>query len=146
MKSKKVWRDILFVIVTLSLAVSIAYAQGRRGQMRGMPRYDTANEVTLQGTITKVETHMGRMGWDGTHLVVTFGSETLDVHVGPSNYLAQQKFSFAAGEQIQVTGSRIKFEGSDVLIAREIKKRRTGADAAELAGNSRVVRKKVALQ
>ena len=87
-----------------------------------MPRYDTATEVTLRGTITKVESHMGRMGWNGTHLVVSFEGETLSVHVGPSTYVDQQGFSFAAGEQIEVTGSRIKFEGTDVLVAREIKK------------------------
>ena len=112
----------MFVTVALSLAVSIGYAQRRKGQMHGMPRYDTANEVTMPGTITKVETHMGRMGWNGTHLVVSFGDETLTVHVGPSNYLEQQGFLFAPGEQIEVTGSRIKFEGSDVLIARTIKR------------------------
>jgi len=121
MKREKVWRVILFVTVTLSLAMSMAYAQRRKGQMHGMPRYDTATEVTLRGTITKVETHMGSMGWNGTHLVVSFDAETLNVHVGPSKYLDQQEFSFAPGQQIEVTGSRIKFEGSDVLIAREIK-------------------------
>lgn len=62
------------------------------------------------------------MGWNGTHLVVSFDTETLTVHVGPSNYLVQQGFSFAAGDQVEVTGARIKFEGSDVLIAREIRK------------------------
>ena len=113
---------ILLVTVTLLLVVSIAYAQRRKGQMHGMPRYETATEVTLWGTITKVETHMGRMGWNGTHLVVSFAAETLTVHVGPSNYIDQQGFSFAAGEQIEVIGSRIKFEGTDVLIARQIKK------------------------
>jgi hypothetical protein len=122
MKREKVWRVLLFVTLTSSLAVGIAYAQKRKGQMHGMPRYDTATEVTLPGTISKVETHTGRMGWNGTHLVVSFDTETLTVHVGPSSYLEQQGFSFATGEQIEVTGSRIKFEGSDVLIAREIKK------------------------
>lgn len=122
MKREKLWLDIFFGIVTLSLAVTIAYAQKRQGQMQGMPRYDTATEVTLQGTIIKVETHKGRMGWNGTHLVVSFDAQQLDVHVGPSNYLAQQAFSFAAGEQIQVTGSKVKFDGSDALIAREIRK------------------------
>jgi hypothetical protein len=122
MKREKVWRVILFVTVTLSLAMSIAYAQKRKGQMQGMPRYDTTTEVTWRGTVTKVETHTGRRGWNGTHLVVAFDAETLPVHVGPSKYLEQQGFSFTAGEQIEVTGSRIKFEGSDVLIAREIKK------------------------
>ena len=109
-------------MLTVSMAVSIGYAQRRKGQMHGMPRYDTATEVTLRGTITKVETQTGRMGWDGTHLVVSFDAETLTVHVGPSNYLEQQGFSFVTGDQIEVTGSRIKLEGTDVLIARAITK------------------------
>lgn len=125
MKSGKIWTVILFVAIALTLVAGIAYAQRRRGQISGMPRYDTAREVTLKGIITKVETHMGRMGWDGTHLVVRFETEILTVHVGPSSYLAQQGFSFAVGEQIEVTGARISFEGSDVLIAREIKKGET---------------------
>lgn len=126
MRREKVGRDILFVIVMLSLAVIIAFAQRQQGQMQsqmhGRLRYDPATEVTLQGTLTKVETQQGLMGWNGTHLLVSFDAETLAVHVGPSNYLAQQEFSFAAGDQIEVTGSRVKFEGSDILIARQIKK------------------------
>ena len=112
---------MLLVVATLALIAGTVYSQKRRGQGPGMPKYDTAAEVTLQGTVTRVESHAGRMGWNGTHLVVSLGAETLTVHVGPSNYLVQQGFTFAAGEQIEVTGSKVKFEGSDVLIAREIK-------------------------
>ena len=122
MKNKKDWRVILLVLATLALIAGTSYGQRRRGQTNAMPQYDPATEVTLTGTITNVETQTGRMGWNGTHLVVSFGAETLTVHVGPSNYVMQQGFSFAVGDQIDVTGSRIKFEGSDVLIAREIKK------------------------
>ena len=114
MRREKVWRNILFAMLTVSMAVSIGYAQRRKGQMHGMPRYDTATEVTLRGTITKVETQTGRMGWDGTHLVVSFDAETLTVHVGPSNYLEQQGFSFVTGDPIEVTGSRTKFEGTGI--------------------------------
>jgi DNA/RNA endonuclease YhcR with UshA esterase domain len=121
MKSKKGWRVILLAVAALPLIAGSTYTQNRRGQGQGMPKYDTATEVTLKGTVTKVEGHVGRMGWNGTHLVVSFGAETLTVHVGPSDYLTQQGFSFAAGDQIEVTGSRINFEGSNVLIAREIK-------------------------
>jgi len=122
MRRETVWRVILFATLAISMAVSIGYAQRGKGQMQGMPRYDTATEVTLPGTITKVETHTGRMGWNGTHLVVNFDAETLTVHVGPTDYLEQQAFSFETGDQIEVTGSRIKLEGTEVLIAREIKK------------------------
>ena len=113
---------ILLVVATLALIVGTTYSQRRNGQSPGMPKYDASSEFALNGTLTKFESHVGRMGWNGTHLVVSFGAETLPVHVGPSNYLAQQGFSFVAGDQIEVTGSRIKFEGSDVLLAREIKK------------------------
>lgn len=110
------------VVAMVALIGSTTYSQRNRGQGPGMPNYDTAAEVTLSGTVTKVESHVGRMGWNGTHLVVSFDAETLSVHVGPSNYLVQQGFSFAVGDQVEVTGSRIKLEGTDVLIAREIKK------------------------
>ena len=121
MESRKGWGVVLLVVSTLALIGGTTYSQRRGGHGPGMPKYDTATEVTLKGTVTKVESHVGRMGWNGTHLLVNFDSETLSVHVGPSNYLTQQGFSFTAGEQVEVTGSRIKFEGSDVLIAREIK-------------------------
>lgn len=122
MKREKVWRITSVVAVMLLLVVGLAYAQRRKQQMHRMPHYDTTTEVTLRGTIVEIESHKGRMGWAGTHLVVSFETETLNVHLGPSSYLAQQGFSFAAGEQIEVTGSRTKLEGSDVLIAREVRK------------------------
>lgn len=120
MNSHNVWRLIL--LVALTFAVGLTYAQRRRGQGNEIPRYDTSTEVTMKGTVEKVESQIGKMGWNGTHLVVRFEAEALIVHVGPSSYLAQKRFSFAAGDQIEVTGSKIKFEGGDVLVAREIRK------------------------
>lgn len=122
MENRKHWRVILLVVTALALIGGTTYSQKRRGQHQDMPKYDSAAEVTLKGTVTKVESHVGRMGWNGTHLVVRFGAETLNVHVGPTNYLAQQGFSFTASEEIEVTGSRTKVGASDVLIAREIRK------------------------
>jgi hypothetical protein len=122
MKSQNVWRIILVLSVALSFFIGDAVAQKRRGQGKGMPMYDTSTEVTLRGTVEKVESKVGRMGWDGTHLVVRFEAETLTVHVGPSHYLVQQQFTFAEGDLIEVTGSRVKFEGSDILVGRQIRK------------------------
>lgn len=58
----------------------------------------------------------------GTHLVLNTNKESLIVLVGPSSFLTEKSFSFAKGEQIEVTGSKIKYGGSDAIIAREIKK------------------------
>jgi hypothetical protein len=113
---------MLLVAVALTFTLGEADAQRRRGRGNGVPRYDTSTDVTMKGTVEKVESQMATTGWNGTHLVVRFEAETLTVHVGPSSYLAQKGFSFAAGDQIEVTGSKIKFEGSDVIVAREIKR------------------------
>ena len=119
MKRQGIWIGVLLMGASI---VWIAYAQQNRRQNRTMPRYDTSTEITAKGVVESVDSHTGRMGWNGTHLVVKFDAETLPVHVGPSAYVEQKGFSFAQGDQIEVTGSKIKFEGNDVIVAREIKK------------------------
>jgi hypothetical protein len=58
----------------------------------------------------------------GTHLVVQAEGETLEVHLGPSRFLAGQEFSFEAGDAIEVTGSKVKRGEGEALLAREVKK------------------------
>lgn len=120
MKRHSFWTVLLLLAILAT--VWIAHAQQRRGRGFGMPRYDTSSEVTLSGVVEKLESQIGRMGWKGTHLVVRFDTEMLTVHVGPSVYLEQQGFSFAPGDKIEVTGSKVKLDMSDVIVAREIKK------------------------
>ncbi|MHB8484307.1 MAG: hypothetical protein ACYDCM_01050 [Candidatus Acidiferrales bacterium] len=98
---------------------SFAQTTARR---KSVPVYDPATEVTMKGTVEAVKQLAGPRGWAGTHLGLKTDAETLDVHVGPSWFLAQSKISFAKGDQIEVTGSKVKFENSDAVIAREIKK------------------------
>lgn len=120
MKRQGLW--IVVLLVGFLLIVWIAYAQQNQQQNRTMPRYDTSTEVTAKGVVESVDSPTGRMGWNGTHLVVKFDAETLPVHVGPSAYVEQKGFSFVQGDQIEITGSKIKFEGNDVIVAREIRK------------------------
>jgi hypothetical protein len=94
----------------------------RSGSPAAVPRYDTSTEATLKGSVEAVKQISGPKGWGGTHVTLKTEKETIDVHVGPSWYLAQKQINFAKGEQIEVIGSRVKFGDSDALIAREIKK------------------------
>lgn len=115
----------LAIVAVLALVVPVALAQGGMGQGKGMPKYDPATETTLKGTIEEVkeqECQMCRMGTTGTHLMVKSGSETLEIHLGPTSFLNEKKFSFAKGDQIEVVGSKVKMGGTDALIAREVKK------------------------
>lgn len=90
MKRPGVWTVLLILVVVL--IVWIAYAQRNPGRHRMMPHYDTSTEVTAKGVIESVDSETGRIGWNGTHLVVKFDSETLPVHVGPSDTWSKMAF------------------------------------------------------
>ena len=90
-----------------------ASAQGRMNMGGQAPIYDTATEVTLKDTVEEVKTvsgmmgGFGRMGMQGTHLVLKSDQDTVDVHLGPSAFLAEKKVEIAKGDAIEVTGSRM---------------------------------------
>jgi hypothetical protein len=120
----KSWRFVVFTAASALLACWMALpslAQMHRGGF-GAPVYNTATEVTVKGSVEAVIQVKGPQGWGGTHLSLKREKETIDVHVGPSWFLTQNKTSFAKGDQVEVTGSQVKFDGRDALIAREIKK------------------------
>ena len=109
-------KSVAVIAVILFISVPLTFAQ------RGARNYDPGTETTVKGTVEQVKQVTGRHGWNGTHLVLKAEGETLDVHVGPSSYVASQGFSFAQGDEVEVLGSKGKLGGSGALIAREIKK------------------------
>ena len=113
---------MLAVAAVAAFAVVPAYAQLAAGSERGIRGYNPATEVTVKGTVEEVRQVSGRMGWSGTHLTVKTDKETLDVHLGPADFVAAGKLEIAKGDQVEVTGSRVKYEGADALLAREVRK------------------------
>lgn len=98
-----------------------AEPQGRSG-MQSPPMYNVATEVALTGTIDEVQTMTGPAGQGGVHLMLKTSTETIRVNLGPSWFLTQEKYAFAKGDAVTVTGSRVKMDAAEVVIAREIKK------------------------
>jgi len=115
-------RLFLGALLVSCLAVTYAFGERPAGQRRGVPVYDTTTEVTVAGTVEEVKQVSRPGGWGGTHLSMTSDAGAFDVHIGPSSFLVEKGFSFAKGDQIKVTGSKVKYDGADALIAREIEK------------------------
>lgn len=127
------------------LALPIACAQQGPGPGQRARMYNPANEITLKGAVEEVKTVTGRHGWDGTHLTLSIQNSvtdvqervekgkvvsevrktegrTVDVHLGPASFLKDKGFSFAKGDKIQVTGSKVEYLGAEALVAREVRK------------------------
>jgi len=115
---------ILKIGCLLAAACALALPQPppggiRHGMNMSMMRYDGSTETTITGTVEDVlHPQMGRM--NGTHLLVKTETGTIEVHVGPSNFVTNAGFTFAKGDSIQVLGSKKTIDGKEAVIAREV--------------------------
>jgi hypothetical protein len=112
------------LILSLFVATFGITAQAQMGPGSGkcMSNYDPKAEVSISGTVDRITLQSGHRGWQGTHLFVKTDNGVIEVHVGPTDYIASQRFSFAPGDVVEVTGSKFNMQNKDVLLAREIKK------------------------
>jgi len=114
-------KSALHMLFTLLLAIALpaAFAQ-KASDTPAMPKYDVAKEVKIKGVIDEVkEMTMGK-GEAGVHLMVKTATETIEVRLCPSGYLKDFEVAFSKGQQVEVTGSRIKVDEKDVILAREV--------------------------
>jgi len=132
-------RSVSTLLATLALslafpAVAVEPAAPKRG-MRGPGArvYDPRTVATLSGEVGAVHRMDGRRG-EGIHLELKTASETVDVHVGPSWFLEKEKLQLAAGDQVEVTGSRVTLAGKATVIAQVVKKGETAVALRDVNG------------
>ncbi len=117
MRSKAVLQILLFLVVVLAVSQTLAQ---KPADTSAMPKYDVSKEVKIKGTIDDVkEMTMGK-GEAGVHLMVKTATETIEVRLCPSGYLKDFEVAFSKGQQVEVTGSKLKIDDKDVILAREI--------------------------
>jgi len=59
---------------------------------------------------------------DFTELIIQSGDDKVHIYVCPKTFQEEMGISFSKGDQIAITGSKVKQEGSDVILARELVK------------------------
>jgi hypothetical protein len=106
--------------------------------------YDPTAEATFTGTVTDIPGGgPGRLGWlmrvhtfglghsgpNERQLLLTTDTDTLRVHLGPTAFLRDRNIEIKKGDRVDVTGSKVTFGDSQILLAREIRK---GDDVWEL--------------
>lgn len=103
------------------LAAVLAAAQSPTPQNM-MRMYDPATETNVKASVEEVKQIQHGRGMTGTHLMVKTGDETKEVMLGPSNFVTSKGFTFAKGDSIELTGSKVTMGGADYIVAREVVK------------------------
>ena len=117
---KSTIKSLSFAVGAILLSLTLTQAQTPKAS-KGGRMYDPATETTLKGTIEAV-TQGARGQMMGTHLTVKADNETRKIVLGPSKFISGKGFSFAKGDSVEVTGSKVTMGGTEYVIAREIVK------------------------
>lgn len=115
-----------FISTTLLGVATLALAQkgqGGPGMRQGGGMYDPSTETTISGTIEAVQAMPGPSGGPGgTHLMLRAEAGVLEVDLGPTAFITGKGVAFAKGDSVTVIGSKIKRDGHDAVIARQVTK------------------------
>jgi hypothetical protein len=85
--------------------------------------YNPYTVETLSGEVTAIDIFVPAEGWyAGVHITLKTDKESIGVHLGPQWYVDNQDFDLSVGDTVEVTGSRVMYEGEEVIIAQQIRK------------------------
>jgi hypothetical protein len=107
----------LVVLTLIVLVAALVFAQSK-----AEPKYDKSTEVTLKGTtVEEVKMVPGTCCKQSCeHLVLKTDKGLLEVQIAPEAFLKELEVTFAKGDKIDVTVSKVSHEGGDVYLAREL--------------------------
>lgn len=85
-----------------------------------LPTYDIHTETKVKGVVDEINVLPLGPKKDFTELVIKSGSDKLHIHVCPKTFQDEMGVTFSKGEEIAVTGSKVKLESGDAILAREL--------------------------
>lgn len=121
----------LLTVTTVFLS-SQSYGQGRMNWKGGggwgpgssyNRMFDPTTVETFSGKVLRVDKVAPMKGMSyGVRLTLKTHAGLVPVHAGPACYLENQDVKISPEDRIEVTGSRITFQGKPAIIAQEIRK------------------------
>jgi hypothetical protein len=112
-----IFRIPLFVVLCVSPGLS-----QKAPADDGLPKYDLHSEMKIKGVIDSVNLLSVGARKDFTELVIKTGDDSSHIYLCPKPFQEEMGMSFTKGDQIAVTGSKVKQDASDVILARELVK------------------------
>ena len=119
----KSFGKLLFLAASLALFCLLpVIAQKAQRNDASAPKYDPHTETKMKGTVEEVRLPPKGSEKQIAHLRMKNGTEIVDVYLCPKSFLEEMGVVFSKGDEIAVTGSMVKQNGADLVLAREVVK------------------------
>jgi len=107
---------------SILLVIAILCTLPLAAQKASQPKYDLSTETKVKATVEEVKLPPKGSEKEIAHLLVKIGADTFDVYLCPKSFLDDMGVSFTSGEEIELTGSKVKQGDAELILAREIVK------------------------
>ena len=87
-----------------------------------LPKYDLQTETKTDGVIDEVNQLSVGKRKDFTELIIKRGDDKLHIYVCPKPFQDEVGLSLSKGDRVEVTGSKVKQDASEVILARQLVK------------------------
>jgi len=108
---------ILFPVATFALAWGVLLSAET-----GPPKYDLHTEAKMKGTVEEVKLPPKGSEKEVVHLLMKNGDDIVDLYFCPKSFMDDMGVSFSKGDEVAFTGSKVKYGGADLILAREVVK------------------------
>jgi len=109
-------------LVLTFLFTALLFAQKQDTAQPAAPQYNSQTEMKTKGIVEEVKPVSFGTRKDFTELIVKSGDDTLLIYVCPKPFQDEMGIIFAKGDEIAITGSKVKQETADVILARQLVK------------------------
>lgn len=113
----------LSTILILVLSVVLpAPAQKSNSGDTVLPKYDSHTETKAKGIVDEIKEFPLANKREITELTVKSGSDMLRVFLCPKSFQDDMGVTFGKGDEISLTGSKVKLEDAEVILGKEVVK------------------------
>ena len=111
----------LLVLLLLFFSAQLS-AQKSPTERTKAPKYDLGTESKTKGIVEEVKLPPKGSEREAAHLMVKSGDSIVDVYLCPGSFLDDMGVRFSKGDEISLTGSKVKQGELDLVVAREVAK------------------------
>jgi hypothetical protein len=113
--------SLFLLLCVLPMLTQNVLAQKAEQKSNGA-KYDPQTETKAKGVVDEVNLLSFGSRKDFTELIIKSGEDKVHIYVCPKPYQEEMGIIFTKGDEIAVTGSKVKQEASDVILVRELVK------------------------
>lgn len=84
--------------------------------------YDASKEISAKGTVAAGDEFAcpGSQGELGAHFILKTGQGDYVVHLAPARVMRSLHWNFQPGQQVEVVGAQVRYQGKNGLLAKTI--------------------------